>query len=198
MTLPPPFALGTFAAFSSTAGRRLWGGARRLEAVTAIKVNVGHAHSAAFFWPGTSVPLPRAGALSGIYLTRNVIGRRTRARGVDEIRAIRLRGTGRSTVDPTGIWGRGGIGRRRAIGWRSAAGGRPRRAILCIRRLHPNGRSHNAHASDSDQSAFHDVLPFRQHAGEGNAHVKPTFQTICFPLNRSHPAPPPVRPSPPS
>src|SRR5262249_26722961 len=31
--------------------------------------------------------------------------------------------------------------------------------------LHPNGRSHDGHASDSDQSALHDLPPFEeQHA----------------------------------
>jgi hypothetical protein len=185
--------LGTFAAFSSTAGRRLWGGARRLEAVTAINVNVGHAHSAAFLWPGTSVPLPRARALTGIGLSGDAIGRRTGAGGVGGRSAGGL--TGRSTVGSTGIAWRRGIGWSRAIGWRRAVGWRSRRAILCIRRFHANGRSHNAHASDSDQSAFHDFLPFRQHAGGSNAHVKANVPTISFPLNRSHPAPPPLRPS---
>src|SRR5262249_48818484 len=58
------------------------GRARRLEAVTAIDVNVGDAHTAPFLRPGTGVPLPRAGALSGIRLRGNAIGRRTRTRGV--------------------------------------------------------------------------------------------------------------------
>src|SRR5262249_58382805 len=31
---------------------------------------------------------------------------------------------------------------------------------LCIRGPHPKGRSQNAHASDGDQSALHDLPPF--------------------------------------
>src|SRR5262245_17655762 len=53
---------------------------------------------------------------------------------------------------------------RRAVSWRSGIGWRSR-SVLCIRRLHPNGRSHDGHASDSDQSALHDLPPFEeQHA----------------------------------
>src|SRR5215469_8884285 len=51
-----------------------------------------------------------------------------------------------------------------AVSWRSGIGWRSR-SVLCIRRLHPNGRSHDGHASDSDQSALHDLPPFEeQHA----------------------------------
>jgi hypothetical protein len=63
-----------------------------------------------------------------------------------------------------GIAWRRGIGWRRTVGWRRGIGWR-RRAILCIRRLHPNGRSHDGDATDSEQSALHDLPPFEeQHA----------------------------------
>jgi len=71
---------------------------------------------------GTRVPLPLGRALTGIYLTRNVIGRRTRARGVDKITARRLRGTGRATVGSTGISSRRAIGWGRGVGWSPRGG----------------------------------------------------------------------------
>jgi hypothetical protein len=145
----------------------LRGRARRLEAVTAIDVNVGDAHVAAFLWPGTGVPFPRARALSGIGLRGDAIRRRTRARGVGGT-AVGL--TGSSTVSSTigsaavplrrrirlrrVIRWRGVIGWRRAVGWRS------RGTILCIRPRHPGGRSQNAHSCDCDESAFHRLPPF--------------------------------------
>src|SRR5262249_56719290 len=95
--------------------------ARRLVSVTTRGVALGDAHGAPLFRAGTGVPFPRARALSGICLTRNVIGRRTGTRGVDEISARRLRGTGRAPVGSTGISSRGGIPLRRAIGWGSSA-----------------------------------------------------------------------------
>src|SRR5262249_61844474 len=61
---------------------RAWLRARRLVAVTAIDIDVSDAHTASFLRTGTSVPLPRAGALSGIGLRGDAIGRRTRAGGV--------------------------------------------------------------------------------------------------------------------
>jgi hypothetical protein len=126
----------------------LWGRARRLEAVTAIDIDVSDAHVAPFLRAGTSVALPRARALSGICLRGNAIGRWTRARGVGGRTGVGLTGrsTVRSTVGSSGIAWRRGIGWRRAVGWRRAIGWRSRRAILCIRRLHPNGRSYKAHA----------------------------------------------------
>jgi hypothetical protein len=139
-------------------GSRLWGRARRLVAVTAIDVDVGHAHPASLTRTGTRVPLPRARALSGICLLGDAIGRRTRARGVGGSSAPRGL-TGRSTVGSTGIAWRLGIGWSRAIGRRRGIGWRRRRAVLGVCRLHSNGRSHKAHASDSDQSAFHRYLP---------------------------------------
>ena len=136
---------------------RAWLRARPSEAVTAIDVNVGDAFTASFLRTGTRVPLPRARALAGICLSGDAIGRRTGARGVDGPGAVGL--TGRSTVGATGIAWRRSIGWSRAVGWRRGIGWRSRRAILCIRRLHPNGRSHNAHASEGNQSAFHRYPP---------------------------------------
>jgi hypothetical protein len=119
-----------------------------LVAVTTTRIGVFDAHGAtcAFTRAGTGVPLPRALALTGIRLSRNAIGWRTRARGVD-----------------------GRTARRRR-----------RRTILCIRRHHPNRRSQNAHACDSDQSAFHRYLPFvwTNKCAESNARVRRMFQTI--------------------
>jgi pimeloyl-ACP methyl ester carboxylesterase len=132
--------------------------ARCLESVATQRVDVGHAHAAALVGAGSTVPFPRARALLSICLTRNVIGRRTRARGVNEITARRLRDTGRATVGSTGIPSRRGIGLRRAIGWGSAVGW-SRSAILCVRLSDPGGRSQNAHGCDSDQCAFHRYLP---------------------------------------
>ena len=133
---------------------RAWLRARPSEAVTAIDVNVGDAFTASFLRTGTRVPLPRARALGGICLRGDAIGRRTRARSVGGGGRTAVGLTGRSTVGATGIAWRRSIGWSRAGGWRRGIGWRSRRAILCIRRLHPNGRSHNAHASEGDQSAF--------------------------------------------
>jgi hypothetical protein len=59
----------------------------------------------------------------------------------------------------------------RTIAWR-------RRAILCIR-PHPGSRSQNAHACDSDQSAFHRLPPFGQiSAGKSNVRVKRMFRQM--------------------
>jgi hypothetical protein len=143
-----------------------------LVAVAAIDIDVGDAHAASFTRAGTGVPLPRARALTGIYLTRNVIGRRTRARGVDVLtgRLRRLGRTGRATVGSTAVplrrlirlrrvirW-RGVVGWRRAIGWR-------RRAILCFRPRHPGGRSQNPHSRDCDESTFHRLPPLNKRDG---------------------------------
>jgi hypothetical protein len=59
-------------------------------AVTAKCIGVFDAHTAAFTRAGSRMPFPRALASC---LPRNVIGRRTRARGVDETTAGGLRGT---------------------------------------------------------------------------------------------------------
>src|SRR2546430_627226 len=149
-----------------------------LESVATHGVGVGNAHIAPLIRAGSGVPLPWAGALTGIDLTRNVIGRRTRARGVDEITARRSRGTGRATVGATGIFSRRGIRLRRAIGWGSAVGW-SRSAILCVRLRNPGGRSQNTHGCDSDQNAFHRYLPwFCEGATESNARVKTNVPTI--------------------
>src|SRR5262249_9061247 len=79
---------------------RAWLRARPSEAVTAIDVNVGDAFTASFPRTGPRVPLPRARALTGICLSGDTIGRRTRARGVDGSSAVGS--TGRSTVGPDG------------------------------------------------------------------------------------------------
>ena len=151
------FRFGYFRCLFLAAGRPLWGWAILLKAVTAIEVGMLYALIAATHRTGPRVPLPRARALTGICLSGDAMGRRTGARGVDGPGAVGL--TGRSTVGATGIAWRRSIGWSRAVGWRRGLGWRSRRAILCIRRLHPNGRSHNAHASEGDQSAFHRYLP---------------------------------------
>ena len=86
------------------------------EAVTAIDVDILYALTAAANRTHTRVPFPWAGALTGVCLRGDAIGRRTRARGVDGRSAVGL--TVRSTVGARGIAWRRGIGRRRAIGWR--------------------------------------------------------------------------------
>ena len=140
-------------------------------AVAAIDIGVGDAHTAPFTRAGTSVPLPWTLALSGICSSRNVIGRRTRARGVDESTAGGL--TGRSTVGSAGVPLGRVIRLRRVIRWRRTIAWR-RRAILCICPHHPGGRSQNAHACDSDQNAFHRLPPFEfiSRASGRNARVK--------------------------
>jgi hypothetical protein len=148
----------------------LWRRARLVVAVTAKCISVFDAHAAAFTRAGSRVPLPRALACTAIRLARNVIGRRARARGVDESTAGGL--TGRSTVGSAGGPLRRVIRLRRAIRWRRTIAWR-RRAILCICPYHPGGRSQNAHACDSDQSAFHRLPPFGQiSAGKSNVRVK--------------------------
>jgi hypothetical protein len=134
----------------------LWRRARLVVAVTAKCIGVFDAHAASFTRPGSGVPLPRALVCTAIRLARNIIGWRARARGVDETTAGGL--TGRSTVDSAGGPLRRVIRLRRAIRWRRTIAWR-RRAILCICPYHPGGRSQNAHACDSDQSAFHRYLP---------------------------------------
>src|SRR5215831_3805146 len=151
------FRFGYFRCLFLAAGRPRWGWAILHKAVTAIEVDMLYALIAATHRTGTRVPLPRAGALAGICLSGDAIGRRTGARGVGGRGAVGL--PGRSTVGATGIAWSWSIGWSRAVGWRRGIGWRSRRAILCMRRLHPNGRSHKAHASDSDQSAFHRYLP---------------------------------------
>src|SRR5262245_34799308 len=142
--------------------------ARRLVAITAIDIDVGRAHIAAFHW---AVPFIRLGRLCGICLRSNGIGLPTRARGEGRTTGIDRRGsttvrgcaiglTSSATVGSTGIaWSRG-IGWRRVVGWRRAVGWRSWRAILCIRPRHPGGRSQNAHSCDCDKSAFHRLPPF--------------------------------------
>jgi hypothetical protein len=155
-----------------------------LESVATQGVGVGNAHIAPLIGAGSGVPFPRASALTGIDLTRNVIGRRTRARGVDEITARRSRGTGRATVGATGIFSRRGIRLRRAVGWGSAVGW-SRSAILCVRLHHPGGRSQNTRGYDSDQNAFHRYLPwFCKGATESNVRVKANVPTIKLALDR--------------
>src|SRR5262245_20447637 len=58
MPVPSGVAFASSAAGGPFRGGPLWGRARRLEAVTAIDVDVGDAHVAAFLGPGTGVPLP--------------------------------------------------------------------------------------------------------------------------------------------
>src|SRR5262249_32205748 len=82
---------------------------RRLEAVSAIDIAVSDAHTAPFLRPRAGVPLPRAGALSGIGLRGDAVGRRTRARGVGGRGRSAVGLTGRSTVGSTGIAGSRGI-----------------------------------------------------------------------------------------
>jgi len=165
--------------------------ARPLVSVATHGVGVGNAHIAPLIRAGSGVPFPRASALTGIYLTRNVIGRRTRARRVDEITTRRSRGTGRATVGATGIFSRRGIRLRRAIGW--GAVGWSRSAILCVRLRNPGGRSQNTHRCDRDQNAFHRYLPwFCKGATESNARVKANVPTIKLSL-QSPPAPEGVR-----
>src|SRR5262249_32802106 len=142
--------------------------ARRLISVTAINIDVGRAHIAAFHW---AVPFIRLGRLCGICLRSNGIGLPTRARGEGRTTGIDRRGsawiglsaiglTSRATVGSTGIaWSRG-IGWRRVVGRRRAVGWRSWRAILCIRPRHPGGRSQNANSCDCDKSALHRSPPF--------------------------------------
>src|SRR5215471_3880484 len=135
--------------------------ARPLVSVPTDGVGVGNAHIASLIRAGSGVPLPRAGALTGIDLTRNVIGRRTGARGIDDITARRSRGTGRATVGATGIFS------RRGVGWspRSVALAHITRVDvrvdigLCIRLRDPRGRSQNDQGCDSHQCAFDPYLP---------------------------------------
>src|SRR5262249_38047681 len=140
------------------AGPPFWGWGILLKSVNAIEGDMLYALIAATPRARPPVPPPPAPALSRICFTSNAIWRRTGNRGVDEISARRLRGTGRAAVGSTGISSRRGIRLRRAIGWGSAVGW-SRSAILCVRLYDPGGRSQNAHASDSDQSAFHRYLP---------------------------------------
>ena len=88
------------------------------EAVTAIDVDILYALTAAANRTHTRVPFPWAGALTGVCLRGDAIGRRTRARSVGGGGRTAVGLTGRSTVGATGIAWRRGIGRRRAIGWR--------------------------------------------------------------------------------
>jgi hypothetical protein len=121
--------------FASAPGSLLRRRARLLVAVTAADIGVFYAHRAASTRAGTRVPLPRALVCS---LPRNVIGRRTRSRGVDETTAGGL--TGGSTVGSAGVPLRRVIRLRRAIGWSRTIAWR-RRAILRVRPRHPGGRS---------------------------------------------------------
>jgi hypothetical protein len=156
--------------------RTLWRRARLVVAVTAKCIGVFDAHIAAFTRAGSRVPFPRALAWTGIRLARNIIGRRTRARGVDESTAGGL--TGRSTVGSAGVPLGRVIRLRRVIRWRRTIAWR-RRAILCICPHHPGGRSQNAHACDSDQSAFHRLPPFGQNKwGESNVRIRRMFRTM--------------------
>jgi hypothetical protein len=145
--------------------------ARRLVAVTAIDVDVGRAHIAAFHW---AVPFIRLGRLCGICSRSNGIGLPTRARGEGRTTGIDRRGstrgsaiglTSRATVGSTGISSRRAVGWRRGVGWCRGVGwgravGWGRSAILCIRPRDPGGRSQNAHSCDCDKSAFHHLPPF--------------------------------------
>src|SRR5262249_56600881 len=101
---------------SALVGSALRGRTRRLVAVAAIDINVGDAHPASFIRAGTRVPLPRAGALSGIGLRGDAVGRRTRARGVGGRGRSAVGLTGRSTVGSTGIAGSRGIAWSGVIG----------------------------------------------------------------------------------
>jgi hypothetical protein len=160
----------SYSPFASAPGSPLRSGAWLLVAITATYIGVFDAHRAAFTRAGTCVPLPRALVYT---LRRNVIGRRTRARGVDERTAGGL--AGRSTVGSAGVPLRRVIRLRRAIGWRRTIGWR-RRAILRIRPRHPGGRSQNPYSRDCDESAFHRLPPLNKCDGlsatDGNAGVK--------------------------
>src|SRR5262249_57762911 len=124
---------------------RAWLWARPAEAVTAIEVNVGDAFTASFLRTGTRVPLPRAGALSGIGLLGDAIGRRTRARGIGGGGRSAGGLTGRSTVGATGV-GRGrGIGRRRGIGWGGGIGGGGGGGVVGGLQLPPPRRAPHTH-----------------------------------------------------
>ena len=139
--------------FASAPGSLLRRRARLLVAVTATDIGVFDAHGAAFTRARARVPLPRA---LGSCLPRNVIGRRTRARGVDETTAGGL--TGRSTVGSAGVPLRRVICLRRAIGWSRTIAWR-RRAVLRVRPRHPGGRSQNPYSRDCNESAFHRLPP---------------------------------------
>jgi hypothetical protein len=144
-----------------------------LVAVTATRIGVLDAHGAAFTRAGSRVPLPRA---LGRCLPRNVIGRRTRARGVDETTAGTGGLTGGSTVGATGVPLRRVICLR-AIGWRRTIARRRRRAhILRVRPRHPGGRSQNPYSRDCYECAFHRLPPLNKCDGlgatDGNAGVK--------------------------
>jgi hypothetical protein len=154
--------------FASAPGSLLRRRARLLVAVTATDIGVFDAHSAAFTRAGTRVPLPRALVCS---LPRNVIGRRTGSRGVDETTAGGL--TGGSTVGSAGVPLRRVIRLRRAIGWRTIAWRRS--AILRVRPRHPGGRCQDPYSRDCNESAFHRLPPLNKCDGlgatDGNAGV---------------------------
>ena len=151
--------LGVASASGSLLRRR----ARLLIAVTATRIGVLDAHRAASTRAGTRVPLPRALACS---LPRNVIGRRTRARGVDETTAGAGGLTRGSTVSSAGGPLRLVISLRRAIGRRRTIARRRRRAhILRIRPRHPGGRSQNPYRRDCYECAFHRLPPLNSATG---------------------------------
>src|SRR5215831_16093783 len=98
---------------------------RRLVAVTAIDIDVGRAHIAAFHW---AVPFIRLGRVCGICSRSNGIGRPTRARGEGRATGIDRRGSAwiglsaiglrsSATIGSTGISWRRSVGWGRAVGW---------------------------------------------------------------------------------
>src|SRR5262249_61809465 len=113
---------------------------RRLEAVTAIDIDVSDAHTAPFLRPRAGVPLPRAGALSGIGLRGDAIGRRTRAGGVGGRGRSAVGLAGGTTGGSTGIaWGRG-ITWSRGVGGRGGIRRRRRGGGLGVWRVHAHRR----------------------------------------------------------
>jgi hypothetical protein len=163
----------SYSALASAPGSLLGRRARLLVAVTATCIGVFDAHSAAFTRAGTRVPLPRALASC---LPRDVIGRRTRARRVDETTtgAGRLRGS--SASGSAGGPLRLVIPLIRTIGWSRTIAWRRSRAILRVRPRHPGGRSQNPYSRDCDESAFHRLPPLNKCDGlgatDGNAGAK--------------------------
>ena len=148
--------------FVSAPGSLLRRRARLLIAVTATRIGVLDAHRAAFTRAGRRVPLPRA--LSRC-LTGNVIGRRTRARGVDETTAGAGGLTSRSASGSAGVRLRRVICLRRAIGW-SRTIARRRRAHICA--FAPATQAAGAkipYSRDCYECAFHRLPPLNSAMG---------------------------------
>ncbi len=87
-----------------------------------------------------------------------IVAEASAARGLRTVR-VDIRSSARSAAANRAA----ALGR---IGWRGIGSTSPVGAIgLCIRALHPNGHSQNAHAYESDESALHHDLPLQNKGG---------------------------------